>query len=76
MSDTLPSEPILTPAIVHEVNLHDIETLLDDMRRDLMRRSSLPLFRDNLDAHQRIARKAAEIVQTIHSREWADGRVG
>jgi len=74
MSD-IASDPIITPAIVHEIALHDIEGLLDDMLRDLMRKSSFPMFRDNLEAHQRIARKAAEIVQTIHSRDWADRRV-
>lgn len=74
MSD-IASDPIITPRIVHEIALHDIEGLLDDMLRDLMRKSSFAMFRDNLEAHQRIARKAAEIVQTIHSRDWADRRV-
>jgi hypothetical protein len=70
-----PDMQIITPRIAHEVFLHDVETILDDMLRDLMRKSSFAMFRDNLDAHQRIARKAAEIVQTIHSRDWADRRV-
>jgi hypothetical protein len=70
MSDTIYSDPIITPAIVAEINLHDMETLLDDMARDLERKSSLPVYQANRDQIHRVATKAARLMQQLNAREW------
>lgn len=77
MTDAIYSDPIITPAIVAEINLHDMETLLhdmetllDDMARDLERQSSLPAYQANRDQLYRVASKAARLVIKLNAREW------
>ena len=70
MTDAIYSDPIITPAIVAEVNLHDMETLLDDMARDLERQSSLPTYQANREQLYRVASKAARLVIQLNAREW------
>lgn len=61
---------IITPAMVAEINLHDIETLLDDMARDLDRKSSLPAYQANREQLYRVASKAARLVIQLNARSW------
>jgi len=70
MTDAIYSDPIITPAIVAEINLHDMETLLDDMARDLERQSSLPTYQANREQLYRVASKAARLVIQLNAREW------
>lgn len=70
MTDAIYSDPIITPAIVAEINLHDMETLLDDMARDLERQSSLDAYKANRDQLYRVASKAARLVIKLNAREW------
>lgn len=70
MTDAIYSDPIITPAIVAEINLHDMETLLDDMARDLERQSSLPAYQANRDQLYRVASKAARLVIQLNARIW------
>jgi hypothetical protein len=65
-----PDMQIITPAIVAEINLHDMETLLDDMARDLERQSSLDAYKANRDQLYRVASKAARLVIKLNAREW------
>lgn len=70
MTDAIYSDPIITPAIVAEINLHDMETLLDDMARDLERQSSLPTYQANREQLYRVASKAARLVIQLNARSW------
>ncbi len=70
MTDAIYSDPIITPAIVAEINLHDMETLLDDMARDLERQSSLPTYQANREQLYRVASKAARLAIQLNAREW------
>jgi len=70
MSDAIYSDPSITPAIVAEINLHDVEVLLDDMARDLERQSSLDAYKANRDQLYRVASKAARLVIKLNAREW------
>lgn len=65
-----PDMQIVTPAMVAEINLHDMETLLDDMARDLERKSSLPAYQANREQLYRVASKAARLVIKLNAREW------
>jgi hypothetical protein len=65
-----PDMQIITPAIVAEINLHDMETLLDDMARDMERKSSLDAYQANRDQLYRVASKAARLVIKLNAREW------
>jgi len=70
MSDAIYYDPIITPGIVAEINLHDMETLLDDMARDLERQSSLDAYKANRDQLYRVASKAARLVIKLNAREF------
>lgn len=70
MSDIIQDVHIITPAMVAEINLHDMEVLLDDMARDLERKSSLPAYQANRDQIHRVATKAARLMQQLNAREW------
>lgn len=70
MTDAIYSDPIITPAMVAEINLHDMETLLDDMARDLERQSSLPTYQANREQLYRVASKAARLAIQLNAREW------
>lgn len=65
-----PDMQIVTPAMVAEINLHDMETLLDDMARGLERKSSLPAYQANREQLYRVASKAARLVIKLNAREW------
>lgn len=73
MSDTIYSDPIITPALDSERSLHDVAVYLADLERDLARAGNTPWFCARAEEFRSIARKACELSQAIDRKAWATG---
>lgn len=74
MSDIIEDMHIITPAMAMEIDLHDMETLLDNMKRAAVLPSAMAVIASNRDQLRRIARLSAELVQAVNARDWSDAR--
>ena len=69
MTDIIEDMHIITPAMAMEIDLHDMEVLLDNMRRAAVLPSAMAVIASNREQLRRIARLSAELVQAVNMRE-------
>jgi hypothetical protein len=65
MTDTIHSDPIITPALVREITLHDLKCSLDDLINDAARAGNQAWFIAHADEIDALARKAVNLSLSV-----------
>jgi hypothetical protein len=73
MTDTIHSDPIITPALVREITLHDLKCSLDDLINDATRAGNQAWFIEHADEIDALARKAVSLSLSVRLKAVAEG---